>query len=130
MSKQLEIDEIISEAQQLLLEDSQSESEKIKDILLALSMNEIDFELIQNLCLKYIRSSNDLLRFIAIISVGHVVRVYHKQVCRSILNTLCKIYSDHSDPFWGAVDDVYDDMEVYLMIPKKELMEWDQGGIA
>lgn len=97
---------------------SQGDIKIIREVILSFAMSEVDFTLIEALCEKFIKSKDEDLKRISIICVGHVARVYQREVNSNITAEIYNIYEDKTHQCWGEADTALDDIEIFLKIPK------------
>lgn len=119
------LETLIERAQQVINSESPHSQEDLKDIrgiVLSFAMKEIDFTLAEALCEKFIKSSDETLKKISIECVGHIARVYRRQVNSTIMEELSTIYKeDPINQYWGTADAAWDEIEEFLKIDRPEL---------
>ena len=93
---------------------TQEEADEIRRVMLSFCMNKYDYALAEALCEKFIKSSDDNLKMIAITCVGHVARVYHRKLNSKIMEEIDKIHKDPTHKNWGTADDVLDDINLFV----------------
>ena len=97
---------------------SQDEVEDISGVMLSFAIYKINFTFAEALCEKFIKSTNDDLRWYAIICVGHIARVYSRLVNSNIMQEVNRINKDLKHPVWGATDIAFGDINVFLKTRK------------
>lgn len=88
-----------------------SDNEK-SDILLS-ALSEIDdIDWLESFYIQYAQSDNKNIAQLALICIGHLVRVHQYINQQKVLSFLNKIKNDNHQ-FVGIVDDVLDDIEIF-----------------
>lgn len=106
-----------------VLENAERFSDNIIiNCILSCSMNEIDFDLAQKLCKKFLFCKNPEIQRIAIISASHIVRVYRRELNNEINKKLIEIYRKKETEYWPEVEEVFEDFEIYLGHSKPDFM--------
>ena len=99
--------------------------EDIQDIIrviLSFALSEIDFNIAEALCEKFIKSKEDKdPKMLAITCVGHIARVYRRSVNSNILDEIYKIYRDPAHKYWSTADDALDELKFFLKIRKPKV---------
>ena len=85
-----------------------------------MSLNEIDFELADKLCTKFIHDKDKDIKVASLQAIGHIARVYKKLVNKDLYNYICKIYKDKKHPQCGYAEDALSDIQIFLNIPKPD----------
>jgi|LakMenEpi03Aug12_release.lakeMendotaPanAssembly.Ray.scaffolds.fasta_scaffold632125_2 hypothetical protein len=96
------------------------EKDDVIQSLLVMSLNEIDYDLADKLCTKFIHNEDLDIRVISIQAIGHIARVYEKLINKDLYDDICKIYKDKKHPLCGYVEDALNDIQIFLKIPKPD----------
>lgn len=114
-------EELAKEVDKIIENPSAYSKMYIMDIILILSMNEIDFELSEKICRAFVGGVIESIQRVALYAISHMARVYKKLVSKDILQELEKVYKNKDHEYWGVAEDVYDDLEIFLKIPKPKI---------
>lgn len=117
----LKYDEILEselsyEAIKELVSQKSPEIDKLLNAILYYATNDVNFELAQKLCILYYNSPIKELKYISIVCIGHIARVYKKLVDEQILENITKMAFDSHHEFYGVADDTLDDIEMFAHI--------------
>jgi HEAT repeat protein len=93
--------------------NSNKEEEILKSLLI-LSMNKIDYDLALKQINLHINSNNNNIKRVAILSLGHVARVYGKMDLNTFLPILKNNLENADKKIAGTSSDVLSDFEIFL----------------
>ena len=117
---EMETPKLFKFIKEVLNEKITVDKEIIKDILLLMSLNEVDYELADKLCSKFVHDKDFDISKLSVISIGHIARVYKKLVNNELYNYICKIYKDKKHLLYDSAEDVLNDINIFLKIPKPD----------
>jgi hypothetical protein len=89
--------------------------------LLLLSSNLINYSLADRLASLCIDSPDYWVKNMAVLSVGHMARVYGCRVNQGLYDKVVEIFADRSNPLWGASQSALCDLRMFLKIPLPEV---------
>lgn len=112
---------LISLCNQVFENSEKFDEELIINCVLACSMREVDFDLSQKLCEKFLLSGNYDLQRIALLSISHIARTYKRNINSNIYEILLEIYKNKKNELWGEADEVFDDLEIFLNYKKPQI---------
>ncbi|WP_010304008.1 hypothetical protein [Candidatus Odyssella thessalonicensis] len=110
-------DEEAKELISMILEDKLSVSKQdILDCILVASFNEIDFDLADRVCRKYITSDDPDIKGLTMTAVGHIARVYDRLVDPFTLQCVIDSYLGNDIDLSGQAGSALDDIDNFLGI--------------
>lgn len=101
------------------------DKEDVRNSLLLMSLNKVDYELADKLCTNFIHDKDEDISRLSVQAIGHIARVYEKLINKDLYEYICEIYKDKKHPLCGYVEDALNDIQIFLKIPKPD----DIGGV-
>ncbi len=101
------------------------EKDDVIQSLLVMSLNEINYDIADKLCTKFIHDKDFDISALSVMAISHIARVYGKLVNKELYDYICEIYKDKKHPLCGHVDEALSGIQVSLKIPKPD----DIGGV-
>lgn len=125
MSNKYTLETVTKRAHEIIKSEGPYNEEDIEDIIgvtLSFVLHEIDFNIAETLCEKFILSDNESLKMLAITCVADIAVVYRRQVNSTIMEEIYKLYQDRTYKHWGEADATLDQLEVFFKIsrPKRK----------
>lgn len=99
-----------------LLKNNNIEKQDIIDIILCTSMNNVSFKLAEKVCERFIRSEDLDIKYLAVVAVGHIARVYGRLINKKILEEITNLYGGKDPVIYGAAKGSLGDIKVFLNI--------------
>lgn len=89
------------------------ESQAIVEALLSLAFHDPDWQFVQELLIKYSRSSIPDVRYMAILCFGHITRIHGKLDKERVMPILKAALEDPDWRIRGTSEDVLEDIEIF-----------------
>jgi hypothetical protein len=99
--------------------DSMIQSKNDKDVLdalLSISMNNIDYLKAIDFVKMHINNENQNIKRIAILSLGHIARVYKKMDTKTFVPFLISQSKSDNKKIAATADEVLDDFKIFLKV--------------